>query len=116
MCNNPLFDESTFRALFYFFQELLVDVYKRQGYSSFRTSVSVVYISRCPHPSQSAGGRISDVYKRQVLACGVNGETYDLGRPINEDANFVLYKWDDEEGKPVSYTHLDVYKRQSNGR
>ena len=27
MCNNPLFDESTFRALFYFFQELLVHNY-----------------------------------------------------------------------------------------
>ena len=27
MCNNPLFDESAFRALFYFFQELLVHNY-----------------------------------------------------------------------------------------
>ena len=25
--------------------------------------------------------------------------SYDLGRPINEDADVVLYKWDDEEGK-----------------
>ena len=29
----------------------------------------------------------------------VNGEIYDLGRPINEDAEFVLYKWEDEQGK-----------------
>ncbi len=42
---------------------------------------------------------ISSRLAQDVLACGVNGETYDLGRPINEDAEFVLYKWDDEEGK-----------------
>ena len=42
---------------------------------------------------------ISSRLAQEVLACGVNGETYDLGRPISEDANFVLYKWDDEEGK-----------------
>ena len=30
-----------------------------EGYSSLSTSVSVTYISRCPHPSHSAGGRIS---------------------------------------------------------
>ena len=41
---------------------------------------------------------ISSRLAQDVLACGVNGETYDLGRPINEDADFVLYKWDDEEG------------------
>ena len=40
---------------------------------------------------------ISSRLAQEVLACGVNGETYDLGRPINEDANFVLYKWDDED-------------------
>ena len=34
---------------------------------------------------------ISSRLAQEVLACGVNGETYDLGRPINEDANFVLY-------------------------
>ena len=36
---------------------------------------------------------------QDVLACGVNGETYDLSRPIQHDASIVLYKWDDEEGK-----------------
>ena len=36
---------------------------------------------------------------RNVLACGVNGETVELNRPINEDANVTLYKWEDEEGK-----------------
>ena len=42
---------------------------------------------------------ISSRLAQDVLACGVNGETIDLSRPINEDANFVLYKWEDEEGK-----------------
>ena len=42
---------------------------------------------------------ISSRLAQDVLACGVNGETMDLSRPINEDANFVLYKWEDEQGK-----------------
>jgi len=42
---------------------------------------------------------ISSRLAQDVLSCGVNGETYDLNRPINEDAKVVLYKWDDEEGK-----------------
>ena len=42
---------------------------------------------------------ISSRLAQDVLACGVNGETVGLNRPINEDANFVLYKWEDEQGK-----------------
>ena len=42
---------------------------------------------------------ISPALAREVLACGVNGETVELNRPINEDAKIALYKWDDEEGK-----------------
>ncbi len=42
---------------------------------------------------------ISPALARDVLACGVNGETVELNRPINADANVQLYKWDDEEGK-----------------
>ena len=42
---------------------------------------------------------ISSRLAQDVLACGVNGETIDLSRPINEDASVVLYKWDDEQGK-----------------
>ena len=42
---------------------------------------------------------ISSRLAQDVLACGVNGETMELSRPIHEDANFVLYKWDDEQGK-----------------
>ena len=42
---------------------------------------------------------ISPALARNVLACGVNGETVELNRPIYEDANVTLYKWEDEEGK-----------------
>ncbi len=42
---------------------------------------------------------ISPALARNVLACGVNGETVEQNRPINEDANVTLYKWEDEEGK-----------------
>jgi threonyl-tRNA synthetase len=42
---------------------------------------------------------ISSRLAQDVVACGVDGETYDLARPINTDASIVLYKWDDAEGK-----------------
>src|SRR5574344_1880487 len=42
---------------------------------------------------------ISPALARDVLACGVNGETIELNRPINEDSTIALYKWDDEQGK-----------------
>ncbi|MDR2621698.1 MAG: threonine--tRNA ligase [Dysgonamonadaceae bacterium] len=42
---------------------------------------------------------ISPRLAQDVLAAGVNGETWDLSRPIPEDATLKLYKWDDPEGK-----------------
>ncbi len=42
---------------------------------------------------------ISSRLAQDVLACGVNGETVELNRPINGDAEIKLYKWDDAEGK-----------------
>ncbi len=42
---------------------------------------------------------ISPALARDVLACGINGETVELNRPITEDATVQLYKWDDDEGK-----------------
>lgn len=44
-------------------------------------------------------GSISSRLQQDVLSIGVNGKTWDLTRPINEDASIVLYKWDDSEGK-----------------
>ncbi len=42
---------------------------------------------------------ISPALARDVVCCGVNGETVELNRPINEDSTIALYKFDDEEGK-----------------
>ena len=42
---------------------------------------------------------ISSRLAQEVLAASVNGEVWDLTRPINQDATVKLFKWDDEEGK-----------------
>ena len=51
---------------------------------------------------------ISPRLAQEVLAVGVNGETRDLMRPIDEDASVKLYKWDDEEGK-YAYWHSSAH-------
>ncbi len=42
---------------------------------------------------------ISPALARDVVSCGINGETTELNRPINSDAAIELYKFDDEQGK-----------------
>ena len=42
---------------------------------------------------------ISPRLAQDVVACGVNGQTIELNRPITEDAEIKLYKFEDEEGK-----------------
>ena len=42
---------------------------------------------------------ISPALARNVVSRGVNGETVELNRPINEDATIALYKFEDEESK-----------------
>lgn len=42
---------------------------------------------------------ISSRLAQEVLAASVNGEIWDLSRPINDDATVKLLKWEDEEGK-----------------
>ncbi|MDR2027278.1 MAG: threonine--tRNA ligase [Prevotellaceae bacterium] len=52
---------------------------------------------------------ISPKLAAEVLSIGVNGQTRDLTRPIDEDAEIKLYKWDDDEGKRTfwhSSSHL----------
>ena len=51
---------------------------------------------------------ISSRLAREVLAASVNGETWDLTRPINEDATVQLLKWEDEEGKHA-YWHSSAH-------
>ena len=52
---------------------------------------------------------ISPRLAAEVLAASVNGEIYDLSRPIGADAEVKLYKWEDDEAKHVfwhSSSHL----------
>ncbi len=49
-------------------------------------------------PLQIAEG-ISQRLAKDVLAATVNGEEWDLTRPIVNDAEIKLFKWDDPEGK-----------------
>ena len=51
---------------------------------------------------------ISSRLAREVLAASVNGETWDLTRPINEDASINLLKWEDDEGKHA-YWHSSAH-------
>lgn len=52
---------------------------------------------------------ISEGLARKVLAASVNGEVWDVTRPITTDAAFKLLTWDDAEGKSTfwhSSAHL----------
>ncbi len=51
---------------------------------------------------------ISSRLAQDVLSIGVNGDTWDLSRPINSDSSIVLYKWDDSEGKHA-YWHSSAH-------
>ena len=42
---------------------------------------------------------LSPALARDVVSCGINGETTELNRPINADASINLYKFSDDEGK-----------------
>ncbi len=42
---------------------------------------------------------ISPRFAADVLAAKVNGEEWDISRPIDKDASIELFKWDDAEGK-----------------
>ncbi len=42
---------------------------------------------------------ISEGLAKVVLSATVNGEVWDLTRPITTDSTLKLHKWDDEEGK-----------------
>lgn len=51
---------------------------------------------------------ISSGLAREVLAASVNGETWDLTRPINEDSTINLLKWEDDEAKHA-YWHSSAH-------
>lgn len=51
---------------------------------------------------------ISPRLKKEVLSIGVDGQIWDLSRPIEQDAAIVLYKWEDPEGKHA-YWHSSAH-------
>ncbi|KGN72967.1 threonyl-tRNA synthetase [Porphyromonas macacae] len=53
-------------------------------------------------------GSISSRLQQEVLSIGVNGEIWDLMRPINRDSEIKLYKWEDPEGKHA-YWHSSAH-------
>ena len=60
------------------------------------------------------GGRLEDVYKRQIFVSGGTGSGKTtflnaLSEFIPETARVITIE---DNAEPVSYTHLDVYKRQ----
>ncbi len=51
---------------------------------------------------------ISNRLAKEALSVSVNGEVWDLMRPINEDATFAVHKWDDEQGK-AAFWHSSAH-------
>ncbi len=51
---------------------------------------------------------ISQRLAQEVLAASVDGETWDLTRPIDKDAEVKLLKWEDDEGKHA-YWHSSAH-------
>ena len=52
---------------------------------------------------------ISEGLARKILAAEVNGEVWDVSRPINNDASIKFLTWDDEKAKSTfwhSSAHL----------
>ena len=57
---------------------------------------------------QKIAESISPGLAKEVLAVSVNGETWDLFRPIESDASVKLFKWADDEGK-WTYWHSSAH-------
>lgn len=51
---------------------------------------------------------ISEGLARKVLAASVNGQVWDLSRPINEDAALKLLTWDDKEAQ-LTFWHSSAH-------
>ncbi|MBL0184084.1 MAG: threonine--tRNA ligase [Chitinophagaceae bacterium] len=52
---------------------------------------------------------ISEGLAKKILAASINGQVWDVSRPINEDASLKLLTWDDADGKSTfwhSSAHL----------
>ncbi len=58
--------------------------------------------------SMQVAESISQRLAQEVLAAKVNGQVWDLTRPIDEDATIELLKWEDEDGKHA-YWHSSAH-------
>ncbi|MDH6308162.1 threonyl-tRNA synthetase [Dysgonomonas sp. PFB1-18] len=58
--------------------------------------------------SMQVAESISQRLAQEVLAAKVNGQVWDLTRPIEEDATIELLKWEDEDGKHA-YWHSSAH-------
>lgn len=58
--------------------------------------------------SMQVAESISSRLAQEVLAAKVNGEVWDLTRPLTQDADIRLLKWDDEDGKHA-YWHSSAH-------
>ena len=58
--------------------------------------------------SMQVAESISSRLAQEVLAAKVNGEVWDLTRPIDTDATIELLKWEDEDGKHA-YWHSSAH-------
>ncbi len=48
-------------------------------------------------------GSISEGLARNVLSVSIDGEVWDLNRPIDSDASIKLHTWDDKEGRATMW-------------
>ena len=75
-------------------------------------------IMACDRPEKAE--RVKDVYKRQVNMCVFRENTEDIYAGIEWEAGTPeaekFYRFLHDEMGAVSYTHLDVYKRQDVGQ
>ncbi len=51
---------------------------------------------------------ISEGLARNILCASVNGEVWDVNRPIYTDASLILHTWNDDEGK-MSFWHSSAH-------
>ncbi|MDR1675147.1 MAG: TGS domain-containing protein, partial [Tannerella sp.] len=58
--------------------------------------------------SMQVAESISPRLAESVLAAKVNGEVWDLSRPLRQDSTLQLLKWEDEEGKHA-YWHSSAH-------
>ncbi|MFO7978725.1 MAG: threonine--tRNA ligase [Bacteroidales bacterium] len=52
---------------------------------------------------QQIASSISEGLARKVLSISVNGEVWDIDRPIHQDAQIKLHTWEDKEGKATMW-------------